>query len=72
MVSVVAEGFSSCIDKPAMAESTLVRGTDMIVAQCWDQYGMMVREEERRRGRKREGERRGKKRQVTWERGLRV
>lgn len=38
--SVEAGGFSSCMERPAMAESTLVRGTVMVVVvgACWNEF----------------------------------
>ena len=55
-------GFSSAMGKPAMAESTLVKGTDMLsgsgMAEMWK-----MRERNQKRERERE---RGEARQVTW------
>lgn len=53
-------GFSS-MDKPAMAESTLVKGTDMLWMRWKEEW---ERREKRREKRREEG--RGEMRQVTW------
>lgn len=50
-------GLLSSIDKPAMAESTLVRGTDMIgSSDRWSNEEEREEEERRRKRRRRRGE----------------
>lgn len=55
--SVGAGAFSSCMDKPAMAESTLVRGTDMM-----DGFGGLRKLDGRREGNEKGGEGEGESR----------
>jgi hypothetical protein len=49
----MGSGFSSDISKPAMAESTLVKGTDMVYLKLMEDEKMGEREERERSGEER-------------------